>query len=93
MHPAVLSILFLPPKKLTPDDVHEVATYICDLRPSEATPFDIAVNGETPSDATSGAALVHPYGEAGATWWVEYEASRTSLAAYRQRIRSGPPRA
>ncbi|MGZ3584903.1 MAG: LLM class flavin-dependent oxidoreductase, partial [Ktedonobacterales bacterium] len=76
---------------LSPDEVREVAAYIHDLLPAENTPFDIAVNGETPSDSDTGAALVHPYREAGATWWIEYEASRTSLAAYRQRIRSGPP--
>ncbi len=80
-------------KLLTPDEVREVAAYIRDRRSAEDAPFDIAVNGETPSNARRGAALVNPYREAGATWWIEYEASRTSLAAYRQRIRSGPPKA
>lgn len=55
-------------------------------------PFDIAVNGETPSDPQEGAEIVHPYEKAGATWWIEYDASRKTFETYRKRIKSGPPK-
>jgi hypothetical protein len=58
----------------------------------EISPFDIAVNGETPADRGEGAEIVRPYYETGATWWVEYEGSRQSFEEYRERIRQGPPR-
>jgi alkanesulfonate monooxygenase SsuD/methylene tetrahydromethanopterin reductase-like flavin-dependent oxidoreductase (luciferase family) len=75
---------------LTPDDVRAIKAYITAQR-EQAEPFDIAVNGETPADPHQGAAIVEPYQAAGATWWIEYAASRTSFEAYRTRIRSGPP--
>jgi alkanesulfonate monooxygenase SsuD/methylene tetrahydromethanopterin reductase-like flavin-dependent oxidoreductase (luciferase family) len=77
---------------LTPAEVREIRAYITAHR-ERAEPFDIAVNGETPTDPHQGAAIVEPYREAGATWWVEYAASRTSFDAYRSRIHSGPPKA
>lgn len=77
---------------LTPGEVREIVSYIQSLRESKA-PFDIAVNGETPGDSRKGAEIVRPYEAAGATWWVEYEASRERLKEYRERIRQGPPRA
>jgi hypothetical protein len=74
---------------LTPAEIGEVATYIRQHR-ERPEPFDIAVNGETPGDPRQGAELVRPYHEAGATWWIEL--ARETLAAYRHRIRQGPPR-
>jgi alkanesulfonate monooxygenase SsuD/methylene tetrahydromethanopterin reductase-like flavin-dependent oxidoreductase (luciferase family) len=76
---------------LTPAEIREIIAYVNTYRAS-AEPFDVAVNGETPADPHKGAEIVQPYEEAGATWWVEYEASRESLEAYRARIRQGPPR-
>lgn len=76
---------------LTPDEIREIKLYIMAHR-ERTEPFDIAVNGETPADPQQGAAIVEPYREAGATWWIEYTASRTSIDAYRERIRSGPPK-
>lgn len=76
---------------LTPAEVREIIAYINTYRASPA-PFDVAVNGETPADARQGTEIVRPYQEAGATWWIEYEASRDSLEEYRERIRHGPPR-
>ena len=75
---------------LTPDEVRTIKAYVLAQRES-TTPFEIAVNGETPVDPHEGGAIVAPYREAGATWWVEFVASRNSLAAYRDRIRGGPP--
>jgi alkanesulfonate monooxygenase SsuD/methylene tetrahydromethanopterin reductase-like flavin-dependent oxidoreductase (luciferase family) len=76
---------------LTPEEISEIVAYLKANREGNG-PFDIAVNGETPADPRKGAEIVRPYYEAGATWWVEYEASRQSFEEYRKRIRQGPPR-
>ncbi len=76
---------------LTPEEIREIVAYINTYRES-ADPFDIGVNGETPVDPLKGAEIVQPYREAGATWWVEFEASRQSFEEYRERIRQGPSR-
>lgn len=75
---------------LTPDDVREIVAYVTAQR-DRSDSFDIAVNGEMPADANERAALLQAYGEAGATWWVEY-AGDESFEAYRARIRRGPPK-
>jgi alkanesulfonate monooxygenase SsuD/methylene tetrahydromethanopterin reductase-like flavin-dependent oxidoreductase (luciferase family) len=75
---------------LTPGEISEIVAYLKANREGN-DPFDIAVNGETPADSRKGAEIVRPYYEAGATWWVEYEASRQSFEEYRERIRQGPP--
>jgi hypothetical protein len=76
---------------LTPDEIREIKAYVSAHRKG-SEPFEIAVNGETPLDPRQGALIVAPYRDAGATWWVEYAASRDSLDAYRERIRRGPPK-
>jgi len=50
--------------------------------------------GETPGDDPArAAAIVAPYAEAGATWWLEaLNGYRGPLALSRERIRQGPPR-
>jgi alkanesulfonate monooxygenase SsuD/methylene tetrahydromethanopterin reductase-like flavin-dependent oxidoreductase (luciferase family) len=78
-------------KHLSPEEIREIAAYVNSYREA-AEPFDIAVSGETPANPRQGADIVQPYQEAGATWWVEYEASRQSLEEYRERIRQGPPK-
>ena len=78
-------------KLLIPEEIREIVTYINAYRES-TDPFDIAVNGETPGDPHKGAKIVQPYSEAGATWWIEFEASRESFEEYRERIRQGPPK-
>ena len=77
-------------KLLTPQEILEIKAYINTYRES-VDPIEIAVNGETPADPRKGAEIVQPYREAGATWWVEFEASRGSFEEYRERIRQGPP--
>lgn len=80
-------------KKLTPDDVKQIITYISEHRTS-SKPFDIVIGGETPSDSEKGADLVQPYVEAGATWWSEnINGWRGSFKEMRERIRQGPPTA
>ena len=61
------------------------------------TPFDIVIEGETPGDDTERAgAIVRPWVEAGATWWIEarWEVVRNSEGrqTVSQRIKQGPPR-
>ena len=76
---------------LTIEELKAIVNYLKAHRQS-SQPFDIAINLETPSDPYQAAEIVKPYLEAGATWTIEYEGSRNSLAGYRERIRSGPPR-
>ena len=77
---------------LIPDEIREIAALISGYRADATAPFAIALNGTTPADQERGAEIVQPYAEAGATWWVEYEAEPKGMTAYRMRIRSGPPR-
>ena len=79
----------------SPDELRERKAAIEQLRNS-STPLDIIVEGETPPDDPGRAsAIVAPYVEAGATWWLEsmWEWEGVSRSYdMRTRIRSGPPR-
>jgi alkanesulfonate monooxygenase SsuD/methylene tetrahydromethanopterin reductase-like flavin-dependent oxidoreductase (luciferase family) len=75
---------------LTPDEVRAVAALILEERTSDA-PIDLLMSEETPGDPRQAADIVRPYAEAGATWWIEHPYGRPTLAAFRQRILSGPP--
>ncbi len=77
-------------KWLTVEDFRDCLAYIREHRTSNA-PFDVIMSGETPTDTQQGAAIVQPFAEAGATWWVE-EGLGWSLEEFGERIRSGPPR-
>jgi hypothetical protein len=61
---------------------------------TQTTPFDIVVEGKTPGDDPAQAnAIVQPFAEAGATWWMEAMWSEPNgLDDLRARIRQGPPR-
>jgi alkanesulfonate monooxygenase SsuD/methylene tetrahydromethanopterin reductase-like flavin-dependent oxidoreductase (luciferase family) len=77
--------------RATPDDVREMRDYVAANR-KEPGPYDIVVEGTTPGDdAEAAAAIVRPYAEAGATWWLEgmWEASMEEVLT---RLRQGPPR-
>jgi alkanesulfonate monooxygenase SsuD/methylene tetrahydromethanopterin reductase-like flavin-dependent oxidoreductase (luciferase family) len=78
---------------LTPSEIRDIGAYIKEHRP-RAEPFEIANSGQTQGGGTAeDAALVAPYAEAGATWWLEYRFPWLSpLAEVRERIRKGPPR-
>jgi hypothetical protein len=81
---------------MTPKDVQKMKTFV-DERRSQDTPFDIVLEGKTPSeDREKAKAIVSPYAEAGATWWVEavweyFYASPGDLEVIQNRIRQGPP--
>ncbi len=81
--------------QVTPDDIRVVREFVERERPS-TTPFDIIWEGETPGDNPGkAAAIVRPYAEAGATWWLRLDvdlyrwanqrahAHQTRSAAYR----------
>ena len=76
----------------TPDEVREMSAYVKERR-AETTPFDIVLEGETPgADPASAAAIVQPYADAGATWWLEARWTASDLAQVLERIRQGPPK-
>jgi hypothetical protein len=76
----------------TPDEIRQMKAYI-DANRAESTPFDIVVEGETPGeDPQRGAEIVHPYLEAGVTWWIEALWSTPETEKVLARIRQGPPR-
>ena len=75
----------------TPDEVREMGAYV-KVQRTETTPFDIVLEGETPGDdPVAAAAIVHPYAEAGATWWIEAMWTAPSLDTVLKRLRQGPP--
>ena len=80
-------------KSLTPADIGAIVAYIKSQRTSDA-PFDVVQFGETAGEsAEQDRAIVAPYAQAGATWWLESPLPwKTPLEKVRARIRKGPPR-
>lgn len=83
-------------KQTTPDDIREMRAFV-EANRTETTPFDIVMEGVTPGDDPEKAeAIIRPWAEAGATWWIEsmWEAPRDDEGqkAFHQRIQQGPPR-
>lgn len=83
-------------RKTTPDDIRAIQAFIEQNR-SEATPFDIIMEGETPGgDPQAAAAIVQPWADVGVTWWIETMWSTpdalTNLLSVQARINQGPPR-
>jgi hypothetical protein len=79
-------------RQATPDEVREMAAYIATHR-KQSTPFDIIVEGRTPGDdPAESEAIIRPWVDAGATWWLEAMWDAPSIEPVRQRVRQGPPR-
>jgi alkanesulfonate monooxygenase SsuD/methylene tetrahydromethanopterin reductase-like flavin-dependent oxidoreductase (luciferase family) len=80
-------------REVTPDDIRTMAAYVAERR-TQATPFDIVMEGETPGDNPAQAAsIVRPFAAAGATWWNESRwGAMNDVELVRTRIRQGPPR-
>jgi alkanesulfonate monooxygenase SsuD/methylene tetrahydromethanopterin reductase-like flavin-dependent oxidoreductase (luciferase family) len=78
---------------ITPETIREIKAYTEENR-AETTPFDIVWEGQTPGeDPGRAAAVVRPYAEAGATWWIESPWTPPNEPDdLRVRIRQGPPR-
>jgi alkanesulfonate monooxygenase SsuD/methylene tetrahydromethanopterin reductase-like flavin-dependent oxidoreductase (luciferase family) len=80
------------PGQASMDDLRDMKAYIDEHRTAD-TPFDIVVEGETPGDdANQADAIIRPYAEAGATWWIEARWTAPSLDVVRERLHQGPPR-
>lgn len=85
---------------LTPDDLQAMTEWIAARRDGQAAPFEIVMEGTTPSDdPAAAAAQVRPWQQAGATWWIEAlwtmpvpAYSEEGQALLRRRIQAGPPR-
>jgi hypothetical protein len=79
--------------EVTPADLRAMKAYI-DERRTETTPFDIVMEGSTPDgDRAKSLAIVRPYADAGATWWMEAMwFAPNGPDEVRARIRQGPPR-
>jgi alkanesulfonate monooxygenase SsuD/methylene tetrahydromethanopterin reductase-like flavin-dependent oxidoreductase (luciferase family) len=75
---------------LTLDDFRECLAYLRAQQPLPAS-FEVVMSGEMPDDRPEALDKMRQLAEAGATWWVE-EGLGWSLAEFRERIRSGPPR-
>ena len=79
------------PGKLTPDDIAAMREWVLSHR-TATTPFDIVMEGTTPGDhPEEAAALVRPWQEAGATWWLEAQWDAPNLDVALTRIKQGPP--
>lgn len=83
-------------RQATPEEIREIAAHVREHRDNLAA-YDIVVEGVTPGDdAGAAAAVVRPWAEAGATWWLEamWQLPQDDAApgALRARLRQGPPR-
>ncbi len=73
----------------TPEQLTDVVEYTRSQRSSQATAFDIVVEGQSDSQDQD---LIGPYQEAGLTWWIEKLGwFRGPVDFTRQRIAKGPP--
>jgi len=82
-------------RKMTPADVRKMKAYV-EANRTEATPFDIVVEGTTPGGSRKKAgAVVRRWADAGATWWIEAMWENADEAdaheAVFKRIQQGPP--
>jgi alkanesulfonate monooxygenase SsuD/methylene tetrahydromethanopterin reductase-like flavin-dependent oxidoreductase (luciferase family) len=77
-----------------PDDVRAIAEYIARERPPKPgdRPIEIAAQGRTTPDNAEAAAVVRPFAEAGATWWIDADWEGATIESLRRRIQAGPPR-
>lgn len=78
---------------MTPGDIAAMKAFI-DGERGQGAPFAIVTEGETPGDDPErAAAIVRPYADAGATWWMETRwFGNNGPDAIRTRLRQGPPR-
>jgi alkanesulfonate monooxygenase SsuD/methylene tetrahydromethanopterin reductase-like flavin-dependent oxidoreductase (luciferase family) len=87
--------------RMTPHDVRDMLAYVGRHRTDES-PFDVVIGGHTAGvDSAVDRAVVEPYVEAGATWWLEDVSpwpfgwtwqGPWPFEAMRERIRGGPPK-
>jgi Luciferase-like monooxygenase len=78
---------------MTPADIQAIKAFVDEHRTLK-TPFDIALDAETPgNDHERAISIVRPWAEAGVTWWLESMwQTHITLDDIRTRIKEGPPR-
>jgi alkanesulfonate monooxygenase SsuD/methylene tetrahydromethanopterin reductase-like flavin-dependent oxidoreductase (luciferase family) len=78
-------------RRASPDEIRQMRTWI-EQRRTLITPFDIVVEGTTPGDdPAKTVAIIGPYADAGATWWLEAKWDAPDLTQVLARIKQGPP--
>jgi alkanesulfonate monooxygenase SsuD/methylene tetrahydromethanopterin reductase-like flavin-dependent oxidoreductase (luciferase family) len=79
---------------VTPETIREIKQYVGENREEDGA-FDTVWEGQTPGeDPVRAAAMVRPYAEAGATWWIESPWTPPNEPDdLRRRIEQGPPSA
>jgi alkanesulfonate monooxygenase SsuD/methylene tetrahydromethanopterin reductase-like flavin-dependent oxidoreductase (luciferase family) len=82
---------------LQTDDVAEVRAAADHAATSRADAgrwgrFDVVVQGSTSPDPVAASRTAQPYGDAGATWWIEADWEHANAASLAARIAAGPPR-
>lgn len=79
-------------EQVMPDDVRAMKAYV-EAKRGPDTPFDIVMEGRTPGeDPGEASAIVQPWADAGATWWIEALWDTQEMNDVRVRIQQGPPR-
>ncbi|HSL34549.1 MAG TPA: LLM class flavin-dependent oxidoreductase, partial [Candidatus Limnocylindrales bacterium] len=75
------------------EGIAAIAAWVARELPAAARdrPFEIVAQGTTPGDPGRAAAIVRPFVEAGATWWIDADWEAASVGALRTRIEAGPP--
>lgn len=77
---------------LTPEHIRKIKAFVDGNRKLDSD-FDIIVENTSPgNDPPAVAAKVHPWIEAGATWWIKSMWEEQEPEKWRQRIRQGPPK-
>jgi alkanesulfonate monooxygenase SsuD/methylene tetrahydromethanopterin reductase-like flavin-dependent oxidoreductase (luciferase family) len=76
-----------------PEDVRAIAEYVARERPQKPgdAAFEIVAQGRTRPDDEDPAALVRPFADAGATWWIDADWQGATVQSLRRRIQAGPP--
>jgi hypothetical protein len=77
-----------------PEDIRAIAEYVARERPPTVSdrPFEIVAQGKTPSSYGDAVAVVRPFAQAGATWWIDADWDGATVESLRRRIQAGPPR-
>jgi alkanesulfonate monooxygenase SsuD/methylene tetrahydromethanopterin reductase-like flavin-dependent oxidoreductase (luciferase family) len=80
--------------KVMPEDIAAMRAYLVEQRGDpDLAGYDIVVEGKTAGDDSEAAAqALHPWVEAGATWWIEANWEAKAAGQVLDRIRQGPPK-
>ncbi len=82
------------PSEPTPAQLREMVAWTTREREAAGLtgPYDVVAQGATPADPRAAGAIVTPFRDAGATWWIEADWG-ADVDRLRGRIAAGPPSA